>query len=113
MAKKIGNKSGRILLAATLQIIRQEGRKTLYNRISEFLPNIKLHVLWPSLGLIPNDMVRLSSPRQVLPINQQFYNKMGTVVVRPWLEGAKIYYLDLNESSFSPKEVDDQLKGHI
>lgn len=111
MAKKIGNKSGRILLAATLQIIRQEGRKTLYNRISEFLPNIKL--LWPSLGLIPNDMVRLSSPRQVPPINQQFYNKMGTVVVRPWLEGAKIYYLDLNESSFSPKEVDDQLKGHI
>lgn len=110
MAKKIANKSGRILLAATLQIIRQEGRKTLYNRISEFLPNIKL--LWPSLGLIPNDMVRLSSPRQVLPINQQFYNKMGTVVVRPWLEG-KIYYLDLNESSFSPKEVDDQLKGHI
>lgn len=38
---------------------------------------------------------------------------MGTVVVRPWLEGAKIYYLDLNESSFSPKEIDDQLKGHI
>lgn len=111
MAKKIGNKSGRILLAATLQIIRQEGRKTLYNRISEFLPNIKL--LWPSLGLIPNDMVRLSSPRQVPPINQQLYNKMGTVVVRSWLEGAKIYYLDLNESSFSPKEVDDQLKGHI
>lgn len=110
MAKKIGNKSGRILLAATLQIIRREGRKTLYNRISEFLPNIKL--FWPSLGLIPNDMVRLSSPRQVLPINQQFYNKMGTVV-QPWLEGAKIYYLDLNESSFSPKEVDDQLKGHI
>lgn len=106
MAKKIGNKSGRILLAATLQIIRQEGRKTLYNRISEFLPNIKL--LWPSLGLIPNDMVRLSSPCQVPPINQQFYNKMGTVVVRPWLE-----HLDLNESSFSPKEVDDQLKGHI
>lgn len=111
MAKKIGNKSGRILLAATLQIIRQEGRKTLYNRISEFLPNIKL--LWPSLGLIPNDMVRLSSPRQVLPINQQLYNKMGTVVVRSWLEGTEIYYLDLNESSFSPKEIDDQLKGHI
>lgn len=103
MAKKIGNKSGRILLAATLQIIRQEGRKTLYNRISEFLPNIKL--LWPSLGLIPNDMVRLSSPRQVLPINQQFYNKMGTVVVRPWLEGAKIYYLDLNEHPSVPKKL--------
>lgn len=76
MAEKIGNKSGRILLAATLQIIRQESRKTLYNRISEFLPNIKL--LWPSLGLNPNDMVRLSSPRQVLPINQRLYNKMGT-----------------------------------
>lgn len=78
MAEKIGNKSGRILLAATLQIIRQESRKTLYNRISEFMPNIKL--LWPSLGLIPNDMVRLSSPCQAIPINQRLYNKMGTAL---------------------------------
>lgn len=32
---------------------------------------------------------------------------MGIMVVRFWLEGVKIYYLDFNELFFSFKEVDD------